>query len=50
MNETINLSFTLPELKVIDAALSELPYRVSAPVIQSINQQLYEIQSKKTDT
>lgn len=49
MNEIINLSFTLPELKVLDAGLSELPYKISAPVIQSINQQLSKVQPTKPD-
>lgn len=39
MNEH-TLTLTVAELQVIDAALQELPYRVAAPVVASINAQL----------
>jgi hypothetical protein len=37
---TINLSLTKEQLSAINAALMELPYRISAPLIQDINMQI----------
>lgn len=34
------LSFTSEELNVLNAALVEMPYRVAAPLIASINRQI----------
>lgn len=39
MNKIV-LEFTDQEMGVINAALMELPYRLSAPILQSINLQL----------
>ena len=36
----ITLEFTIEELKVIDTALQEMPYKMVAPVISSINKQI----------
>lgn len=36
------LSFTSEELTVLSAALGEIPYRVAAPLIASINRQIQE--------
>jgi hypothetical protein len=36
----ITLSFTQEQLQVLNAALLELPYRVAAPLISSINSQI----------
>lgn len=36
----INLSFTSEQLAVVNAALSEIPYRIAAPLIQDINAQI----------
>lgn len=36
------LNLSLKDLQVIDAALTEMPYKISAPVIQRINQQLQD--------
>lgn len=36
------LSFTAEELTVLNAALGEIPYRVAAPLIASINRQIQE--------
>lgn len=35
-------TFTENELQIINAALSELPYRLAAPVINSMNKQLID--------
>jgi hypothetical protein len=48
MAETIDLKFTLDDLKIIDAALAEMPYRIAAPLISSINFQLNS-QEKQDD-
>lgn len=42
MTDQFSITLTLAELQVIDAALAETPYRIAAPVIQRINQQLQE--------
>lgn len=34
------LVFTAEELKILNAALVEIPYRAAAPLIASINQQI----------
>ena len=36
----ITLSFTQEQLQVINAALVEVPYRLAAPLISSINSQI----------
>lgn len=36
----ITLSFTQEQLQVLNAALVEVPYRVAAPLISSINSQI----------
>lgn len=38
--ETISVSLTHEQLRVIVVALQELPFRVAAPVIQSLEQQV----------
>lgn len=42
MSNQIDFSLSLDDLKVIDAALAEMPYRLAAPVVAKINQQLQE--------
>jgi hypothetical protein len=44
MNEfkKTQLTFTADELKILNAALGEIPYRVAAPLIASINRQIQE--------
>lgn len=44
-----NLKVSDNELRVIDAALAEMPYRIAAPVIQQINQQLSQKDQSNTD-
>jgi hypothetical protein len=36
----ITLSFTQEQLQVLNAALLEIPYRLAAPLISSINSQI----------
>jgi hypothetical protein len=36
----ITLTFTQEQLQVLNAALGEVPYRVAAPLIASINSQI----------
>ena len=40
MPDVVEFKISLSDLQVIDAALSEMPYRIAAPVILRINQQL----------
>jgi hypothetical protein len=40
MNNTIKIELTQQQLQIISSALCELPFRVVAPVINSINKQL----------
>ena len=39
---TITLTFTQEQLQVLNAALVEIPYRVAAPLISSINSQIQQ--------
>ncbi len=45
----ITLTFTEQQMQVLNAALVELPFRVAAPVINSINQQLAQLHDKAKD-
>jgi len=38
--KTVALTFTQEQLQVLNAALGEIPYRVAAPLIASINTQI----------
>jgi hypothetical protein len=38
--KTFAITFTQEQLQVLNAALSEIPYRVAAPLINSINAQI----------
>jgi hypothetical protein len=40
----MKIEFNEQQLKVLDAALVELPFRISAPLIQHINHQIHEQQ------
>lgn len=42
----VNLKLTEDHLRIIGAALSEMPYRVAAPLIAEINRQITAQQSK----
>lgn len=42
----VNLKLTEDHLRIIGAALNELPYRVAAPLIAEINRQLAAQQPK----
>lgn len=37
---TITLTFTQEQLQILNAALGEIPYRIAAPLIGSINSQI----------
>lgn len=37
---TITLTFTQQQMQVLNAALMELPFKISAPVIQHINAEI----------
>jgi hypothetical protein len=41
-----NLKLTPEQLQVISAALSEMPYRLAAPLIDEINRQLRQQQDE----
>jgi len=38
----LKLEFSEQQLAVLDSALSEIPYRLAAPIIQHINNQIHE--------
>jgi len=48
MKTVISLNFTQEELQVLNAAIGEIPYRVAAPLIASINSQIQR-QFKRED-
>lgn len=45
----MKIEFNEQQLQVLSAALVELPYRVSAPLIAHINQQIKEQQALEFD-
>ena len=45
----MKIEFNKQQLQVLSAALAELPYRISAPLIQHINQQIHEQQALEFD-
>lgn len=45
----MKLELAQEHLQIIGAALSELPYRVAAPVVAEINKQIAAQQEPKTD-
>lgn len=46
----ITLDFTAEELAVIDAALGELPFKLAAPLVESINRQLRALRPEVEDS
>ena len=46
---TLTLTLTDQQLQVIGAALSELPYRISAPLIADIERQIMAQQKEKPE-
>ena len=46
----IKLEFNEQQLQILNAALSELPFRVAAPLINHINQQIKEQQVLEVDS
>jgi 16S rRNA A1518/A1519 N6-dimethyltransferase RsmA/KsgA/DIM1 with predicted DNA glycosylase/AP lyase activity len=45
----MKIEFNEQQLQVLNAAIIELPYRVSAPLIAHINQQIQEQQALEFD-
>jgi hypothetical protein len=45
----ITLSFTQEQLQVLNAALLEVPYRLAAPLISSINSQIQRQFNQRED-
>jgi hypothetical protein len=45
----ITLTFTQEQLQVLNAALGEVPYRVAAPLIASINSQIQRQFNQRED-
>jgi hypothetical protein len=45
----MKIQFNEQQLQVLNAALVELPYRMSAPLIAHINQQIQEAHNKAVD-
>jgi hypothetical protein len=43
-----NLELTIEEIHILDKALSELPFRIAAPLVALINQQI-QMQIKKNE-
>jgi hypothetical protein len=43
----IKIEFNEQQLQVLNAALVEIPYRMAAPLIQHINQQIQEQQNSE---
>jgi hypothetical protein len=41
----MKIEFNEQQLQVLNAALAEIPYRMAAPLIQHINQQIQEQQN-----
>lgn len=48
-NMKFNIEFTVDEIQIIDKALSELPFRIAAPLIALINTQI-QMQLKKNES
>jgi hypothetical protein len=47
--KNITLEFTQDQLKVLNDALIEMPFRVAAPLIQQINMQIQQQFDKNAD-
>lgn len=45
----INLTFTQEQLQVLNTALLEVPYRLAAPLISSINSQIQQQFNQRED-
>ena len=45
----MKLELTLEQLQIIGAALSEMPYRVAAPLVAEINKQIEAQKEDDTD-
>lgn len=49
MTKTIMISFTQDQLRVLDSALCELPYKIAAPLIAHINKEISNQQEGEED-
>jgi hypothetical protein len=47
--KTITLTFTQEQLQVLNASLLEVPYRLAAPLIASINSQIQQQFNREDD-
>lgn len=47
---TFTLTFTQQQMQVLNSALMELPFKISAPVIQHINAEIQKQFDKAVDT
>jgi hypothetical protein len=45
----MNLKFTTEQLAILNEVLIQLPFKVAAPLIQQINQQIQEAHNKFVD-
>jgi len=45
----MNLKFTNEQLAILNEALIQLPFKIAAPLIQQINQQIQEAHNKAVD-
>lgn len=45
--KTITLTFTEQQIQILNAALIEVPYRLAAPLISSINSQIQDQAKQK---
>lgn len=45
----MNLKFTTEQLAILNEALIQLPFKIAAPLIQQINQQIQEAHNKTVD-
>ena len=50
MPENVTIVLNKKMLGVLDAALSEMPYRVAAPVVAELNRQIAEQIAQKPET
>jgi len=47
--KTVSLTFTQEQLQVLNASLLEVPYRLAAPLIASINSQIQQQFNQRED-
>lgn len=47
--QSFTLTFTAEQLRVIDQALQEIPFKFAAPIVNEINKQIEDQQVKDND-